>query len=47
LIGELPVINSETQLLIPIPGADSLVQDAIQIESRKILEEKQSMLIEF
>jgi len=47
LIGELPVINSETQLLIPIPGAESLVQDAIQIESRKILKEKQSMLIEF
>lgn len=47
LIGELPVINGQTQLLIPIPGAPSLVQDAIRIESRKILKEEQSLLIEF
>lgn len=47
LIGELPVINGQTQLLIPIPGAPSLVQDAIRIESRKILKEQQSLLIEF
>lgn len=47
LIGELPVIDGQTQLLIPIPGAPSLVQDAIRIESRKILKEQQSLLIEF
>ena len=42
----LPVIDGQTQLVIPIPGAPSLVRDIIRIESRQILNEKQTLQIE-
>lgn len=47
LLGTLPVVDGEAQLVIPIPGAPSLVRDLIRIESREILNEKQSLRIEF
>ena len=47
LVGTLPVIDGQTQLVIPIPGAPSLVRDIIRIESREILHEKQTLQIEF
>jgi hypothetical protein len=47
LLGTLPVADGKTQLVIPIPGAPSLVRDLIRIESREILHEKQTLRIEF
>lgn len=47
LLGTLPVVDGKAQLVIPIPGAPSLVRDLIRIESRRILREKQSLQIEF
>jgi len=47
LVGSLPVVAGQAQIAIPIPGAPHLVRDAIRIESRTILKEKQSLLIEF
>lgn len=47
LVGSLPVIDGKTQLVIPIPGAPSLVRDIIRIESIEILHEKQTLQIEF
>lgn len=47
LVGTLPVIDGKSQLVIPIPGAPSLVRDVIRIESREILHERQTLQIEF
>lgn len=47
LVGTLPVIDGKSQLVIPIPGAPSLVRDVIRIESREILNENQTLQIEF
>lgn len=47
LVGTLPVVGGKTQLVIPIPGAPSLVRDIIRVESREILNEKQTLQIEF
>lgn len=47
LLGTLPVVDGKAQLVIPIPGAPSLVRDLIRIESREILHEKQTLRIEF
>jgi hypothetical protein len=47
LVGELDVIDGEVQLVIPVPGAPALVRDTIQVESRKILSERQRLEITF
>jgi hypothetical protein len=47
LVGDLDVIEGEVQLVLPIPGAPALVKDLIQVESLKILQERQQLLITF
>lgn len=47
LLGDLDVIDGEVQLVIPIPGAPALVRDLIQVESLKILRERQRLVITF
>lgn len=47
LIGDLDVIEGEVQFVIPIPGAPALVKDLIQVESLKILRERQRLVITF
>ncbi|HUG17986.1 MAG TPA: hypothetical protein VMM56_03350 [Planctomycetaceae bacterium] len=47
LLGDLDVIDGEVQLVIPIPGAPALVKDLIQVESLKILRERQRLVITF
>ena len=46
-IGELDVIDGTVQFVLPIPGAQAQVRDRIRVESRKILREKQQLMITF
>lgn len=46
-VGDLDVVDGQVQLVIPIPGAPALVRDLIQVESRKILRERQRLAITF
>lgn len=45
--GELTVIGDQVQLVLPIPGARANVRDTIDVESVKILREKQRLELKF